>query len=203
MMRFIKKFGILCLIIVILFAWYQIWDRIFDASGGVLLSWNLLGLAVKEEIIFRWIPILLSTAIIVLMRKKQVRWQIPIFCFLALFVLIVQLVFALVHLPWDPLYREMVHELPASPTYSEILGVISNQGVMGVGFCISYFITISKNKPLHLLQLYSLISSSFVHFILNTLIIFREGSLNFLHIPYNLYVMMHFILNTITFFENP
>ena len=179
MNKFLTKFGFFCLIIVVLVEWNVIYNTyIFPDDIGFMpeYSWDsllniLIPLGIKEEIIFRWIPILLSTVIIMFMRKKQTKWQKPTICFLVLFVLSVQIIFAFMHVPWDSVDREVLYNLPASPTFEELKKAFLLHGVVGIRLCISYIITIFKNTQLHLLQLYSVISSCFVQMVYIQLLI--------------------------------
>ena len=182
MNKSVKKFFVLCCIIAALVAWDEIYVSLFFTEGCETEVWQtdgwqtkttligrliLIPMGIGEELIFRYFPILISTCIYLGFKKMGDRWGKVSLIPLGIFILVVQLVFAIVHLPLDPINRETVYDLPPYPTLAEITKAFFYHGVAGIVFCICYLIYIPKEKPLSLLQVKSLIASSFAHIVCN------------------------------------
>ena len=172
----VKKFWVLCCIIAALVVWNEIYASLFFIEG-YKIKWSLVGrlmlipMGIGEELMFRYFPILISTCIYLGLKKRGARCAKISLIPLGIFILVVQLVFAIVHLPLDPLHRQTVYDLPPYPTLAEIIKAFFQHGIAGIAFCICYLIYIPKEKPLSLLQVKSLIASSFAHIVCNQLII--------------------------------
>ena len=175
MNKSVKKFFVLCCIIAALVAWDKIYASLFfEESQG---KWSLIKrlilipLGIGEELEFRYLPFLISTCIYLGLKKIGARWGKKSLIPLGIFILVAQLLFAIVHLPLDPFRRETVYDLPPYPTLAEIIKAFFYHGIAGIAFCICYLIYIPKEKPLSLLQVKSLIASSFAHIMCNQLIV--------------------------------
>ncbi len=176
MKKSITKFLILCCIIAVLVTWngiytvYILRDReIWDIWLGSLIDFVLPG--IKEEVIFRYLPFIFVTCIYVGLKKIGDKWAKISIIPIAIFMIAVQFVFSSLHLPLNPVYREILYELPPRPTFEELFDTFLLQGVAGIMLCISYIIYIPKNSPLSLLQIRSLLASSFVHIVYNQLVV--------------------------------
>ena len=131
----------------------------------------LIPLGVKEELIFRYLPFIFATGVYVGIKKIGDKWAKISIIPLGIFMIAVQFIFSSLHLPLDPLYREMLYDLPPTPTFEELFDTFLLQGVLGIMLCISYWIYISKHRPLSLFQGKSLLASCFVHIVYNQLVI--------------------------------
>lgn len=126
---------------------------------------------VKEELAFRYLPFILVTCVYLELKKVGNKWARMALFPLGLLILTIQVLFSTLHLPIDPIYREVFYQLPASLTFDEIIKAFLFHGVSGIAFCISYLIFIHKERPLYLIQLQCLLASSFVHIMSNLYII--------------------------------
>lgn len=176
MNKSVKKIFVLCCIITAVVAWDEIYASLFFTEGyqtkwSLLRRLILIPMGIGEELIFRYLPILISTCIYLGFKKIGARWGKISLIPLGIFILVAQLVFAIMHLPLDPFDRETVYDLPPYLTLAEIIKAFFYHGIAGIAFCISYLIYIPKEKPLSLLQVKSLIASSFVHIVCNELVI--------------------------------
>ena len=175
MNKSLKKFFVLCCIIAALVICDEIYSSLFF-TGERPIKWSLIRslmvipMEIGEELIFRYLPILISTCIYLRFKKLGARWGKISLVTLGIFILVVQFVFAIMHLPLDPLRRQTVYDLPPYPTLFEILEAFFYYGTAGIVFCICYLIYIPKEKPLSLLQVKSLIASSFAHIVCNELL---------------------------------
>lgn len=177
MKKSIIKFLFLCSIIAVLVIWNGIYmGYIFpdyircqpECSLKNLLTFVPLG--IKEEIIFRYLPFLLVTYVYV--RLKKIGMRVKIFIIpLGIFILIIQIIFSSLHIPLDPDYREILYDLPPYPTIKELVDVFLLQGVLGIVLCLCYLLYISRNKPLYMLQVESLLVCCFVHILYNQLVV--------------------------------
>ena len=176
MNKSVKKIFVLCCIIAALVVWDEIYASLFFTEG-CKLKWSLAGrlilipMGIWEELIFRYLPILISTCIYLGFKKIGDRCGKISLIPLGIFILAVQIVFAIMHLPLDPCDREVVYNLSPYPTLTEIIKVFFQHGIAGIAFCICYLMYIPKEKPLSLLQVKGLIASSFVHIVCNQLVI--------------------------------
>ena len=174
----IKKFLLLCCIIAVLVIWNGIYmSYLFtdylryqpECTLENLLMFIPWG--IKEEIIFRYLPFMLATCIYVGLKKIGNKWANISIIPLGILILVVQFVFSSLHIPLDPVYREVLYELPPYPTFTELFETFLLQGIVGIFLCICYLIYISKEKPLSLLQLKSLLACCFVHIVYNQLVV--------------------------------
>jgi hypothetical protein len=176
MNKSVKKFFVLCCITAVLVVWDEIYASLFftedcQTKWSLIKRLILIPLGIREELIFRYLPILISTCIYLGFKKIGARWGKISLIPLGILILVVQFVFAIVHLPLDPLDREALYDLPPYPTLAEIIEAFFYHGIAGIVFCICYLIYIPKEKPLSLLQVKSLIASSFAHIVCNQLIV--------------------------------
>jgi len=174
----IKKFLLLCCIIVALVIWNGIYmSYIFPDDVRcqpectlenllVLIPWGI-----GEELIFRYLPIILATFVYIGLKRIGEKWAKISIIPLGIFILAVQFVFSSLHIPLDPVYREILYELPPYPTFTELFDTFLLQGVLGILLCVSYLIYIPKEKPLSRLQLKSFLACCFVHIVYNQLVI--------------------------------
>ncbi len=173
-----KKILIVCCILAALVVWNGIYmDYVFPGTNRCQPECSLKELllfipnGIKEELIFRYLPLLLVTCIYVWMRKIGVKWAKISIVPLAIFILAVQFVFSSLHIPLDPAYREMICELPPYPTFGELLKTFMLQGLLGTTLCVIYIIYIPKENPLSLLQGKCLLACCIVHIVYNQLVV--------------------------------
>ena len=178
MKKSVIKLLLLCIILAALVVWNGIYmECIFPdlirCQPECTLN-NLLILiqsGIKEECIFRYLPIIFSSWIYVTTKKYKNNWTSIIIILLVIFILCVQFIFSTLHIPLDPVYREILYELPPYPTFKELFDTFLLQGILGISLCVCYIIYIPKENPLNLFQIKSLIASCFVHIIHNQLIV--------------------------------
>ncbi len=163
-----KKILVTIFLLVICIAWNRFYCWITDTERSYFIA-DIMSflLAMKEEAIFRYPPFMVATAIVLLCRKLNIKKMTPIYAFLIIAILIVQIVFALMHIPWDENIREMVLEMPAKPQVSEYVTALALQGVLGITLCVVYYLFINKLKPLWLAQFIPFIVCVVFHFINN------------------------------------
>ena len=178
MKKSIIKLLLLCSIIVVLVVWNGIYmNYLFpdyircqpECSLRNLLVFIPLG--IKEEVIFRYLPLVLVTSVYVGLRKLKIKRAKMFIIPFGIFILVIQIVFSSLHIPLDPDYREILYGLPPYPTFEELLNAFLLHGVLGLSLCLCYIIYIPKNNPLSLLQIKSLLASCFVHIVYNQLVI--------------------------------
>lgn len=178
MKKSITKFLILCCIIAVLVIWNGIYMSYlfpnnircqYDYSLENLLI--LIPLGIKEELIFRYLPFIFATGVYIGIKKIGDKWAKVSIIPLGIFIIAVQFIFSSLHLPLDPVYREMLYDLPPTPTFEELFDTFLLHGIAGISLCLSYIIYIPKHKPLSLLQGKSLLASCFVHIVYNQLVI--------------------------------
>ena len=173
-----KKFIVLCCTIIALVLWNGIYmDYLFPGNFRCQPDCSLkniimfIPLGIKEELIFRYLPLILSTCIYVSMKKLGNKWAKISLISLSFFVFCVQFTFSSLHIPLDPIYRGIVYHLPPYPTLEELFNTFLLQGVLGLSLCLCYIIYIPKEKPLSLFQGKSLLASCFVHIVYNQLVV--------------------------------
>lgn len=179
MKKSIINFLILCCIIAVLVIWNGIYmkyilpDHIAYKEEFSLSNLFILTLkGIKEEFIFRYIPFIAATVAYIKLKNRKIKWAMISIIPLGAFILIIQFVFSSLHVPWDPIYREVWYELPTQhPSLVELFNAFLLYGICGIAYCISYFIYIPKHQPLSLLQVKSLLASSFVHIAYNQLVL--------------------------------
>lgn len=178
MKKILTKIFVLCCIIIVLVTWNGMYMSYFfpedfrcqpDCSPNNLLMFIPLG--IKEEVIFRYLPFVLSTCIYVSLKKIGEKWARISVVPLSILILFAQFVFSSLHIPLNPTYREIMYDLPPYPTFEELFNAFLLHGVLGISLCLCYIIYIPKDKPLSLLQVRSLLASCFVHIVYNQLVI--------------------------------
>jgi hypothetical protein len=177
-MKKIVKILIVCCILAALVIWNGIYMDYISQDG---VRWGLdcsleyllmfIPKGIVEELIFRYLPFMLAIGIYVGMRKMGPKWAKISIVPLAIFILAVQFVFSSLHIPLDPLYREMFYNLPPRPTFGELFNIFLLQGVVGISLCAIYVMFISKEKPFTLLQGKSLLACCIVHILYNQLVV--------------------------------
>ena len=163
-----KKVLVTIFLLVVCIVWNRFYCWMTDTeSSYYIIDFMSFLLVMKEEAIFRYIPFMVATAIILLCWKLNVKKMTPIYALLIIAILVVQIVFALLHITWDENIREMVFQMPVKPEMSEYGLALSLQGVLGITLCVVYYLFINKRKPLWLAQLIPFIVCVVFHFINN------------------------------------
>lgn len=167
-----KKIFITCCITAILVVWNGIYLKIFPDTTIIefpLLTYITLG--IKEEFLFRYIPFILATCIYIGLKKIGEKYAKLSIIPLGICILAIQLLFSSLHIPLDPVMREVLYGLPPSVTFEELFNIFLLDGILGISLCIVYIIFIPKEKPLSLLQVKSLLATCCVHIIYNEIVV--------------------------------
>ena len=158
--------------VVLLVCWNKIYKTYISPGIGWLPDENsLIILAIREEVIFRWLPFIVISCFYAGFKKFKLEIKRKYIIISMLFILIVQFGFALIHIPLDSVEREILYDLSPNPTFRELLNAFCLEGTLGIVLSIIYYIYIPKNNPLSSLQILSLIMSCFVHFTYNYILV--------------------------------
>ena len=150
--------------IALLVCWNVIYKTYISPGVGWLPDKSFLIIyAIREDVVSRWLPFIIVSCFYVGFKKFKLEIKREYIIISVLFILVVQLGFALIHIPFDSVKREMLYDLGPNPTFKEFLDAFCLQGILGIVLSIVYYIYIPKNNPLSSLQILSLIMSCFVH----------------------------------------
>jgi hypothetical protein len=123
----------------------------------------------KEEFVYRYLPFMIATLFAV-WGKKQLHSTKALNIVLALFILAVQIQFAIDHVITDGTVRTTLLNLPESPTINEYIQALFMQGIGGIILSIFYFVAIDKKRPLYLLQLIPFVATFVVHYVFDLIL---------------------------------